>query len=119
MNTTDKLVELTTAPTDLEAAMIIAALEREGIEAFMRGEYTASFRAEAPGWPAVQVREGDLERAQRVLGGVKLKSDPDVDVHEITSEWSFRALVRLSIVIGFVVLALVIANRLIQSLSPP
>lgn len=65
--TTENLVILAEFSTDLEAAMVIAALEREGIEAFMKGEYTAGFRAEAPSWPKVEVRESDYDRARAIL----------------------------------------------------
>lgn len=64
---TDNLVILAELSTDMEASMIIAALEREGIEAFMKGEFTAGFRAEAPSWPKVEVRESDYERARAIL----------------------------------------------------
>jgi hypothetical protein len=76
---TDNLVTLAELSTDMEAAMIIAALEREGIEAFMKGEFTAGFRAEAPSWPKVEVRESDYERARTILDSFEAKQDTELD----------------------------------------
>ncbi len=53
--------------TDLEAAMVVGLLEANGIEATLEGEYSASFRAEAPQEVAVRVRTADLKAAQELL----------------------------------------------------
>ena len=100
---TDNLAILATLSTDMEAAMIIAALEREGIEAFMKGEYTAGFRAEAPSWPKVEVRESDLEKAREIL--CTLRSVPIeyfVDESEPTEDSLFRKFCLLLLTIGIV-----------------
>jgi hypothetical protein len=97
------LVTLAEFSTDLEAAMVIAALEREGIEAFMKGEYTAGFRAEAPSWPKVEVRESDYERAQAILDTFEAKQKAEgVDESETATDSPFRKLCLLSLAIGFV-----------------
>lgn len=102
----DKLVILAEFSTDMEAAMVIAALEREGIEAFMKGEYTAGFRAEAPSWPKVEVRESDYERARAILDALQPASvkSPD-DESEVATDSSFRKFCLLTVVIGFMIYA--------------
>ncbi len=99
----ENLVKLTELSTDLEASMIIAALEREGIEAFMKGEYTANFRAEAPSWPKVEVRESDLEKAREVLANLRpgLIEDSN-DESELAQDSTFRKFCLLMLTIGIV-----------------
>ena len=63
----DTLELLTTKPNEMEAALVVNALENEGIKAIATGEHTSAFKAEAPGLVAVHVRAGDLKRAQSVL----------------------------------------------------
>ncbi len=60
-------VVLTTVPSEMRAAIIVAALSERGIEAQTVGELTSGFRAEAPGDVKILVRQVDLERAQAVL----------------------------------------------------
>jgi hypothetical protein len=98
---TDNLVTLAELSTDMEAAMIIAALEREGIEAFMKGEFTASFRAEAPSWPKVEVRESDYERARAILDEMNpaVVSEP-VDESDIAVDSTFRKFCLIVLGIG-------------------
>ena len=100
----ENLVTLTELSTDLEAAMIIAALEREGIEAFMKGEYTAGFRAEAPSWPKVEVRESDYERARALLDALNPHHDETpVDESEVTTDSPFRKFILRLAAIGVVI----------------
>ncbi len=100
----ENLVTLTELSTDLEAAMIIAALEREGIEAFMKGEYTAGFRAEAPSWPKVEVRESDYERARAILDAMNPHHDETpVDESEVTTDSPFRKFILRLAAIGLVI----------------
>lgn len=100
----ENLVTLTELSTDLEAAMIIAALEREGIEAFMKGEYTAGFRAEAPSWPKVEVRESDYERARAILDAMNPHHDETpVDEGEVTTDSPFRKFILRLAAIGVVI----------------
>ena len=53
--------------SDMEAAMIVSTLAAEEIDATTAGDFTAGFRAEAPGMVSVLVRRRDLEQAQAVL----------------------------------------------------
>jgi hypothetical protein len=64
-------VVLTTVPTDVQAALIVAALRERGIEAQSVGELTSGFRAEAPGDVKILVRQADLARAQAALRAVE------------------------------------------------
>lgn len=81
--------------------MIIAALEREGIEAFMKGEYTAGFRAEAPSWPKVEVRELDYERARVILDSFETKQESQVEQCEVAVDSSFRKFCLWGMGVGF------------------
>ena len=63
----DNLARLTSVRNELEAGIVVGALEQEGIKAAMSGVYTAGFRAEAPGWVEVLVAEDDLPQAQLIL----------------------------------------------------
>lgn len=102
----ENLVTLTELSTDLEAAMIIAALEREGVEAFMKGEYTAGFRAEAPSWPKVEVRESDYARARSILDEMQPAHDESqIDENEVATDSLFRKLCLWSVAVGFVLYA--------------
>jgi hypothetical protein len=98
---TDTLVTLAELSTDMEASMIIAALEREGIEAFMKGEFTAGFRAEAPSWPKVEVRESDYERARTILDAMQPHQDETpVDESDIAEDSTFRKFCLIILGIG-------------------
>lgn len=63
-------VEVAKVPTDIEAASIVTLLEEQGIKATATGSYTSGFRAEAPGWVAVVVRQEDKARAEAILKDV-------------------------------------------------
>jgi len=78
----EELSRLTSVRTEMEAGIIVGALEVEGIKATMSGTYTASFRAEAPGWVEVLVAESDLPRAKAVLDEVQQHHD-DIDWSQI------------------------------------
>jgi hypothetical protein len=119
---TDNLVTLAELSTDMEASMIIAALEREGIEAFMKGEFTSGFRAEAPSWPKVEVRESDYKRARAILDAMNPHHDETpVDESEVTTDSPFRkfflrlAAIGLVITIGWYGISLILT--LFQILS--
>ena len=73
---------LTSAPNEMEAGIIVGALEERGIKSTMTGTYTAGFRAEAPGWVQVLVAEDDLAAAQEVLAEVQSGGD-DVDWSQV------------------------------------
>ncbi|MBI1375656.1 MAG: DUF2007 domain-containing protein [Phycisphaera sp.] len=63
----DDPVDLTTAPNEMEAGILVAHLAAHDIQAFMVGEMTAGLRAEAPGVVQLLVRPSDLERAHALL----------------------------------------------------
>ena len=67
----DQVVVLMSAANEAEAAIIIARLDAEGIQATTVGALTAGFRAEAPGFVQVLVPKADLDRAKQIL------ADPD------------------------------------------
>ena len=69
---------LRSVQTDVEAAAIVSALAARGIEASTTGDYTAGFRAEAPGVVNIVVRYGDLERAKNAPAEIE-QGQPDVD----------------------------------------
>jgi hypothetical protein len=55
------------AANEVEAAIIVAALEAHGIEGKAVGVFASTFRAEAPGDVSIVVRQRDLARAQEAL----------------------------------------------------
>jgi hypothetical protein len=55
--------------SEVEAAILRAALESAGIPAWVVGGLTSGFRAEAPGRARVLVRRSDEARARAVLAG--------------------------------------------------
>jgi hypothetical protein len=81
---------LTSAPNEMEAGIIVGALEERGIKSTMTGTYTSGFRAEAPGWVQVLVAADDLAAAQEVLAEAKHGEDEvdwsQVDVGEPEDE---------------------------------
>ena len=77
-HTEHEMVHLTSTPTEMEASIIIAALEDNGIEATMTGNFTAGVLAEVMGWVEILVPEDKLTRAQEVMNEVKQhRSDID------------------------------------------
>jgi hypothetical protein len=74
---------LTSTPQEMDAGIIVAALEENDIKATLSGAATAGFRAEAPGWVQVLVAEEDLPRAQRVLDEVRRNQGDDVDWSQV------------------------------------
>lgn len=66
-NDPNQPVVLTTAPDELEAAVLVAALETGGIKAQAVGGLTSKLRAEVPGDVQILVRRGDLPAAQELL----------------------------------------------------
>ena len=64
-------VVLTTAATEAQAALIVAALEERGVQAQATGGYTSGFRAAATGEVRILVRQSDLERARDALRAIK------------------------------------------------
>lgn len=80
------IARLTSRPTELEAGIVVATLEENGIRATATGAATAGFRAEAPGWVHVLVAEEDLPRAEALLQEIDQDHDAvdwsQVDVGE-------------------------------------
>jgi len=60
-------VVLALMPSEPQAAILVAALEGEGIHAEMSGALTSGFRADVPGDVKVLVMPEDLQRAQAIL----------------------------------------------------
>lgn len=60
-------VVLTAVANEFEAGVIVSRLELSGIKAVAVGEFTANFKAEAPGSVKVLVPFADLERARQVV----------------------------------------------------
>jgi hypothetical protein len=63
----DPLEILTRVPNDMEAALIVNALQECGLRAMAAGGFTAGFQAEAPGDVQVYVLKSTLEQARQVL----------------------------------------------------
>ena len=80
---------LTSTPTETEAAIVIAALEENGIHA-SSDEYTSGLRAGAWNWVDILVAEEDLPRAKEVFEQVQRENDhidwTNVDVGEPEDE---------------------------------
>src|SRR5688500_2557435 len=70
----EHIAVVTTAPNEMEAGIIVAALEREGIKATMSGAETSGFRVGVPGEVEILVAEKDLDRAQ---GFIEAAQDAD------------------------------------------
>jgi len=66
-NESNDLVVLQSVPSEAQANLIAAALERAGIEAAIEGALTAACRAEAPGEVKIIVRKNDLQKARDTL----------------------------------------------------
>ena len=78
----DNLDVLTSAATEPEAAIIIDALECEGVIATAVGGLTSALRAEAPGEVRIIVRRADLERAREVMARYR-QSMADIDWSQV------------------------------------
>jgi hypothetical protein len=78
----ERVVLLTSAPNEMEAGIILGALEERGIKAAMSGIHTAGFRAEAPGWVQVLVSKDDLPAAQAVLDEFRV-GDEEIDWSQV------------------------------------
>jgi len=80
---------LTSVPSETEAAIVVAALDENGIRA-ETDEYTSGLRAGAWNWVNVMVAENDLARAQEIFEQVQRENDhidwSQVDVGEPEEE---------------------------------
>lgn len=61
---------LTSTPTEVEAAIVLAALEENGIRA-SSSKVTSGLHAGPWGWVEIMVAEEDLDRAEEVLDEVQ------------------------------------------------
>jgi transcription initiation factor TFIIE subunit alpha len=75
----EHLAHLTSAPNEMEAGIIVAALDREGIKATMTGAETSGFRVGVPGEVEILVAQEDLASAQEVLDHAQSDEDSDED----------------------------------------
>ena len=86
----EHVIPVYSTPNELEAGVIVAALEEAGIKSTMSGYYTSGFRAEAPGQVQILVAQEDKARAREVIRlGEENKEDVDwsqVDVGEPEDE---------------------------------
>jgi hypothetical protein len=63
----DQIFVVATVPNEMEAGIIVAALERAGILSTMSGAETAGFRVGVPGEVQILVAEEDAESARQIL----------------------------------------------------
>jgi Putative prokaryotic signal transducing protein len=81
----ERTAKLTSVPSETEAAIVVAALEEEGIRA-ESDEFTSGLRAGPWNWVDIMVAEQDLAKAQEVLAKVQEENDhidwSQVDVGE-------------------------------------
>ncbi len=70
-------VVLTNVENEAQAALVVAALERSGIDAQTTGALTSGLRAESPGDVHILVRAADAERAAGVLSEVRALEDDE------------------------------------------
>jgi len=66
--------KLTSVPSETEAAIVVAALEENGIRA-ESDEYTSGLRAGAWNWVDIMVATQDWAKAQEVLAKVQAEND--------------------------------------------
>lgn len=71
MQDNEEPVVLADVPGEVEASLIVAALEEEGIEAFKAGGAVSDFKVGIPGHVQVLVRPEDLDRAREAFEHLK------------------------------------------------
>ncbi|QDS97769.1 putative signal transducing protein [Adhaeretor mobilis] len=107
-----QLVALCEANDEFEARMIVAMLADHGIEATTTGEFTAGFRAEAPGEVRVHIYAADLPVAQDLLNKARSQSDSAEDTELDRQSASpprepvFSSWLLISVVITVIILCL-------------
>ena len=70
----ERTAKLTSVPSETEAAIVVAALDDEGIKA-ESDEYTSGLRAGPWNWVDIMVAEEDLTKAQEILERVQEEND--------------------------------------------
>jgi hypothetical protein len=63
----ENLVRVAVVPTDVEASVIICALESHGIRSISEGALTSAMRAETPGVVRILVCESQASEARDIL----------------------------------------------------
>jgi putative signal transducing protein len=85
----ERTAKLTSVPSETEAAIVISALDENGIRA-ESDEYTSGLRAGPWNWVEILVDQKDLARAKEILAKVQEENDhidwSQVDVGEPESE---------------------------------
>ena len=76
---------LTHVSTEPQAAMLVAFLDAEGVEAVAEGVLTSAFLAEAPGRVRIVVHHRDLDRARQLLAQY-LSQRSDIDWAQVDTE---------------------------------
>lgn len=71
MQDNEEPVVLADLPGEIEAQLIVAALEEQGIEAFKSGGYASDFRVGVPGHVKILVRPEDLDRAKEAFSHLR------------------------------------------------
>ena len=73
-------VVLVTVPTEVEAAMIAAGLENEGVSAHTEGGVISTLYPGACDGVHILVRQADVERAREVLHNIEATPDSDFEL---------------------------------------
>ena len=75
----DDLIVIYSAGHEAEAAVVVNALTRAGVMSKMHGEFTAGFRAEAPGDVKILIHPSDETAAKAVLRDIETDEEIDWD----------------------------------------
>jgi hypothetical protein len=105
---------LTTVATEQEAALIVAALEDDGIEAHFAGETAASFRLGVPGGVQVFVRKAELAAAQVLQYEFEASESDETDDQEADEISNWRLFVKLLVVIMLAGIAMSFLGDLLE-----
>ena len=72
-------VAIYSAAHEAEAAIVANALSNAGIESTTHGDFSAGFRAEAPGEVRILIHKNDVAAAKAVLEDIKTDEEIDWD----------------------------------------
>lgn len=75
----ENLVVICSARHEAEAAVIVNALANAGVTSKTHGEFTAGFRAEAPGEVKILIHPSDVGAAKAVLKDIETDEEIDWD----------------------------------------
>lgn len=107
----DKVVVVRSVPSEMLASIVVSHLEGAGIEAWSEGGITSGYRAEAPGYVNVLVRESDVSRAAAALASSEPVSAPSAGEDTVVR----RARRALWFVAAWIALAALVALWLVTS----